>query len=187
MSDIFVIPANLEHSKPPDMSNTLNLLKTYSTWKFQEVAAWMAFVYMYADQITIETMHLSQTLILNSCDTGLCEKVTNGISLLELEPRGGPTTFFIMTKHTVATTAKDSRAIVQHLQWVKLTGFLSKEVGHYLAVVIRIANRLTSCGKLPEDINDIIYDGLMTMTIYALRNYLTILHTTYDAPMKGYK
>lgn len=187
MSDVFVIPVNLKHGKPPDMTDTLDLLKTYSTWKFDDIASWTTFIYTYADEITIENMHLTQRLILNSCDSRLYEKVTDEISLLDLAHRGGPTTFFLMTKHIVATTAKASRAIVQRLQRVKLTGFPNEDVGRYSAVVTSIANRLESCGKLPDDIDDIVYEGLMTTTVYALRNYLTILHTTNDSQMKGYK
>jgi hypothetical protein len=104
-----------------------------------------------------------------------------------LEHRGEPTSFFIMTKHIIATTAEASRAIVQRLQRVKLSGFPKKDIGRYSTVVTSIANRLTSCGKLPDYFDEIINKGLMTTTVYALRNYLTILHTTNDIQVKGYK
>jgi hypothetical protein len=69
--DEFVIPNDLENDKPRDMSNALDLLKMYSTWKFEEVAAWTMFIYTFSDELMIENMHLTQTLILNLCDTSL--------------------------------------------------------------------------------------------------------------------
>jgi hypothetical protein len=188
MSDVFTLPVkDLQPNSPPDMTDTLDLLKTYSTWTFDKVAAWTKFVYKYADEVTIENMHLTQTLILNCCDTDLYKKVTDEISLLPLEHRGGPTTFFLMTRHIVATTAKASRAIVQRLQRVKLTSFPNEDVGRYSAVVTSISSRLESCGKLPEDIDDIVYEGLLSTTVFPLRNHLTILHTIGNPKMKTYK
>jgi hypothetical protein len=72
-------------------------------------------------------MHLTQTMLLNSCGLGLYERITDEASLLELEHRGGPTAFFIMTKHIVATTAKASQAMVQRVQRVKLSGFSNED------------------------------------------------------------
>jgi hypothetical protein len=96
-------------------------------------------------------------------------------------------TFFIMTKHIVATTTKAFRAIVQCLQRVKLTDFPNEDVSRYSAVVTSVANHLESCGKLPDDSEDIVYEGLMSTTVFALRNYLAILHTTENAKMSTFK
>jgi hypothetical protein len=147
MADVFTIPEELPINKPPNMlkppnmSKTLDLLKNYSMWTLSEVTDWTTFVYTFGDEITIENMHLTQTLILNSCDIDLYKKVINEISLLDLEERGGPTTFFLMTRHIVATTTKASRAIVQRLQRVKLTAFPNEDVTRYSAVVTSISNR----------------------------------------------
>jgi hypothetical protein len=133
---------------------------------------------------TIENMHLTQTMLLNSCKLGLYKMITHEVFLMELKHCGGPTTFFIMTKHIVATTDKASRAIFQRLfpclQRVKLLAFPNKDVRRYLAVVTSIADHLFSCNKLPNNIDDIMYKGLPSTTIYGLHNYLTILHTTND-------
>jgi hypothetical protein len=68
VSDVFALPNSLKKGKPPDMSNTIDLLKNYSGIDHGVVCAWSKFIYTYADEITIENMHLSQTLILNSCE-----------------------------------------------------------------------------------------------------------------------
>jgi hypothetical protein len=90
MSDVFTVPVSLEDGKPPDMYNTLDLLKTYSTQTLEDITAWTKFVYMYVDEITIENMYLSQTMLLNSCELGLYVNITDEVSLLELKHRGGP-------------------------------------------------------------------------------------------------
>jgi hypothetical protein len=108
MSDVYIIPVDLNMHLLPNMTATLDLLKTYCAWMFDDVAAWTTFVHTYVNEITIENMHLTQTLIFNSSATKLYEKVTDEFSLYDLEHRGGPTAFYIMTKHIVATTTKAS-------------------------------------------------------------------------------
>jgi hypothetical protein len=66
ISDVFAIPNSLKAGKPPNLSNTIDLLKNYSGIARDVICAWTEFIYTYADDTTIENMHISQTLILNS-------------------------------------------------------------------------------------------------------------------------
>jgi hypothetical protein len=187
ISDVFALPDSLKAKQAPDLSNTTDLLKNYSGISRAVICRWSEFVYRFADAITIENMHLSQTLILNSCELNLYKKVSDELVLMPLEHRGGPITFFLMAKYIVATTDKAARAIIQRLQRVKLTSFPNEDVTRFSAVVTSIAARLDSCGKLPDDIDEIVFDGLTNTTVSAFSEYLTILQTTESPKMKDYK
>jgi hypothetical protein len=186
VSDVFALPNSLKKGKPPDMTSTTDLLKNYSGIDRGVVCAWSEFIYTYADEITIENMHLSQNLILNSCELELYKKVSDELCLMPPEHKGGPMAFFLMAKHIVATTDKAARAIVQRLQRVKLTSFPNEDVTRFSAVVTSIASRLKSAGKLPDDMDEIVYEGLTNTTVYAFRTYLNILYTTESPKMKDY-
>jgi hypothetical protein len=71
VSNVFALPNSLKKGEPPDMSSTIELLKNYSGIDCAVVCAWSEFIYTYADETTIENMHLSQTLILNSYELEL--------------------------------------------------------------------------------------------------------------------
>jgi hypothetical protein len=91
-----------------------------------------------------------------------------------------------MAKYIVTTTDKAARAIMQHLQRVKLTSFPKEDVTQISAVVTSSAACADSCGKLLDNIEESVCKGLTNTTVSAFSEYLTSLKTTESSKVSNY-
>jgi hypothetical protein len=181
MLDVFQIPNdiyNYSESTGPSLTDTLDLLTQYAGMDLMTIKLWTEFILTYMDTMSIENLQFTQTLLLESCDEGLYQKVHNELSTMEAGSMGGPLVFYLITRHTVVLTDKTTRAFVYQLQKTRITDYENEDVNEFAANFSSAARLLEASEKLPDDIRDIAYDSLKVCSVYEFRNHLTILWTT---------
>jgi hypothetical protein len=182
MNDVFNVAVNyasFDGIKPPDLSVKLDILTSHQQLALPFVQGWSWFIYRYGDELTIENLQLSESMLLNSCDTELFKKVNNELSTMDVDHRGGPVVFFLITRYVVALTEKTIRAFLHQLQNLKVTKFPNEDINEFAAVFKNTCNRLIACDRLPKDIRDICYEGIQSCSVIEFRRSLEV-HWTLE-------
>jgi hypothetical protein len=180
MLDVFQVPDDImscDVYEGPNLNETVDLLRNYQSFDLNTIQQWTNFVFTYMDDISIENCHLSEIMLLNSCEGELYTKINNELSTMPTNTRGGPVVLYLITRHVIALTEKTTRAFIQQLQKLKVSQFPNEDVSEFVAVFKNAANRLQASNKLPPDIRELAYEGLRNCTVWDYKQHLTILWT----------
>lgn len=168
-------------------TKTLDLLTEFSSVTISQVQAWSRYLYLHADEITIENLTLSQRLLLAGCDDNLYNKVNSELSVMPSEAQSGPTTFMLIARNIVVTTEKTNRAFTYHLQRLRLNQIEHEDVDRFSAIFKGAAKRLEAANQLPIDCKMLVYDALRTSSVYNFRQVLEIKYITKSPDMADYE
>ena len=178
LHDVFSLVMNKVDPTVGTATKKVDVLSEYYTPTVSQVQAWSKYLYEVADSITIENLHLSQILLLNSCDDELFAKVNSQISMMDRDLQSGPSTFMLIAQNIVATTEKTVRTFTQHLQKLLLNQFPNEDVDKCAAGFTAGAKPLQAAGHMPKDIRMLAYDGVTSGSVFKFTNSIEILFVT---------
>jgi hypothetical protein len=169
-------------------NNTISLLVDYASIDLNTVLLSTEYYVMHSNnKLDAENLAWSQELIMNCCDDEMKHYLQSRLSLLPDHHHGGPTVFMMLVERIISNDEHLSRALITRLNNFTLSMVPGENIEEAAAFIKTICSRLDTCGKLPPDVDRIVFEIMMTGSVERFQFHLQTLDSMQDVKMKTYE